>query len=71
MLISHTLAGTGVEVMMTVSPETPLISVGYFRDPEREGSEITSAVEAFHEESDAQTPGVEPKDVSKTVMEAK
>lgn len=36
MLIFHTLARMGIEALVIVSPETPLVSIGYFQDAEQE-----------------------------------
>ena len=47
MLIFHGLARMGIESLVIVSPQTPLVSIGYFQDAEQEvdlkycrGSEI-------------------------------
>ncbi len=36
MLIFHALARLGIEALVLVSPETPLVSIGYFQDAARE-----------------------------------
>ena len=36
MLIFHALAQMGIEALVIVSPETPLVSIGYFQDAEQE-----------------------------------
>jgi lipoate-protein ligase A len=36
MLIFHTLARMGIEALVIVSPETPLVSIGYFQDAQQE-----------------------------------
>jgi lipoate-protein ligase A len=36
MLIFHALARMGVEALVIVSPETPLVSIGYFQDADKE-----------------------------------
>jgi len=36
MLIFHTLARMGIEALVIVSPEIPLVSIGYFQDAEQE-----------------------------------
>jgi lipoate---protein ligase len=36
MLIFHTLARMGIEALVIVSPESPLVSIGYFQDAEKE-----------------------------------
>jgi len=36
MLIFHTLARMGVQAVVTVSPDRPFVSVGYFQDPQQE-----------------------------------
>ena len=36
MLIFHALARMGIEALVIVSPQTPLVSIGYFQDAEQE-----------------------------------
>jgi len=36
MLIFHALARMGIEALILVSPQTPLVSIGYFQDAEQE-----------------------------------
>jgi lipoate-protein ligase A len=36
MLIFHVLAQMGIEALVIVSPQTPLVSIGYFQDAEKE-----------------------------------
>ncbi|MCJ7642054.1 MAG: hypothetical protein MUO29_09205, partial [Desulfobacterales bacterium] len=36
MLIFHTLARLGIEALVMVSPQSPLVSIGYFQDADKE-----------------------------------
>ncbi|MGQ9509488.1 MAG: lipoate--protein ligase family protein [Thermodesulfobacteriota bacterium] len=36
MLVFHTLARMGIEALVLVSPQTPLVSIGYFQDAQQE-----------------------------------
>jgi len=71
-VVEKRIADIGISGDFTLLPKVELTGLeASLADTEREDSEIVSAVEAFYEESDIQTPGVEPKDISKAVMEAK
>src|SRR4030067_1944981 len=37
MLVFHALARMGIEALVIVSPQSPLVSIGYFQDVEQEG----------------------------------
>jgi len=71
-VVEGRIADIGISGDFTLLPKRELAGLeASLADTEREESEIVSAVAGFYEESSIQTPGVEPKDVSKAVMEAK
>jgi lipoate-protein ligase A len=66
------LRDLGISGDFTLLPKRELTHLeNSLKDSERDEGEIIPRVEEFYEETEVQTPGVEPKDFAKAIMEGK
>ncbi len=71
-VVEARIADIGISGDFTLLPKKELAGLeASLADTQRDESEVVNAIEEFYEESEVQTPGVEPRDITKAVMEAK
>ncbi len=69
---SRKLRDIGISGDFTLYPKKELIGIeNSLKDSNREKDEISQKIEEFYENTDIQTPGVKPKDITKAVMQTK
>ena len=67
---SRKLRDIGISGDFTLYPKKELEGMeNSLKDSNREKDEITQKIEEFYENTDIQTPGVKPKDITKAIME--
>ena len=69
---SKKLRDIGISGDFTLYPKKELSGIeNSLKDSNREKDEISQKIEEFYENTDIQTPGVKPKDITRAVMETK
>ena len=69
---SEKLKDIGISGDFTLFPKKELVEIeNTLKNSNRENEEIIQKIEEFYENTDIQTPGVKPKDITKAIMEIK
>lgn len=69
---SEKLKDIGISGDFTLFPKKELVEIeNTLKNTNRENEEITQKIEEFYENTDIQTPGIKPKDITKAIMETK
>jgi len=67
---SQKIRDIGISGDFTLYPKKELVEIEKtLKDSPREKDEITNKIEEFYENTEIQTPGVKPKDITKAIME--
>ena len=69
---SRKLKDIGISGDFTLYPKKELVEIEKtLKDTQREKDELNQKIEEFYENTEIQTPGVKPKDITKAIMETK